>query len=107
MIFLSQDTVLNDLLRMSTSIRNDYDVTDCFVHHKVSENTVWLGYHIIKDDKEFIVKMPYASNERDELAIKVKTWSIESDGKTSIGMRSLGEVFELIGIKKMDKTSKK
>lgn len=107
MNFLSKETVLNDIMRFSSSIRNNYDITDCFVHHKITENTVWLGYHIVKDDKEFIVKMPYATNEKEELAIKVKQWSVESDGQTSIGMNTLGEAFELIGIKKLEKNSKK
>jgi hypothetical protein len=103
--FFRPDTVLKDIKRFVDQIHFGYKVDNCSLYQEeASDRTVWIGYEIKKDNQQFIVKMLYEKNESGQLAIKVKSHVLVIDGLESpSGFATLGEVFSLVGITKLEK----
>lgn len=103
MNYLSSELVFGDISHFANSIKSNYNVEDCTVYDANENGNRFIGYDIRIDGKRYIVKMEYSENEAGELAIKAKHWTVvREDGKiVASELASLGDVFELLHVKKV------
>lgn len=120
MNYLSQDTIYQDLKSKAEYMNNHYNVQDMMVYIEgpVDSTTFYFGYSFSINNKRTIVKMPYLSRTEQiptpfgvlagaeiELAIDKnnEVWTVSTEGLSDkTGFKSLGEVFDLLGIKKIN-----
>lgn len=98
MEFLSRESVLQELNDSLEQMMTKYNLDDVGIYEEEGANEeFFLGFTVRKNGKVYMINEPYVKDEKGNIAIKEKTWTIQTDqGKEAKGFDSLDEVFQHI-----------
>ncbi|WP_236939176.1 DUF5634 family protein [Evansella clarkii] len=100
MDFLPRETIVNDLMHSFEPLMEKYILEDISVFEEEGEGDQYhMGYTVRKDDRVYMIHLPYRKNEDNQLAPVKREWVIESDAgdePEAHGLENLDDVFEKI-----------
>ncbi|RBW71031.1 DUF5634 family protein [Bacillus taeanensis] len=97
MDFLSREEVISGMNHSLEPMLERYKLDEVGIYEEEGEGeTYYMGYTIKKDNKVFMVHLPYEKNQQGELAVKDSNWTIQIEGNEMKNCKTLDQVFNQI-----------
>lgn len=103
-LYLSKEQIFNDLERFSQQMESKYNIQSARPYENEITDGAEFGYELTFQAQTVIIKKPYLVNENGDFAENRfrREWTFETDGTPSNRLyKSLGDVFEATGIKRL------
>ena len=105
MMYLEKQTVMNSIKDLANGIENMYPLessVQVYVEESEDPTICYLGYSFVWQGKRTIIKMKHFVNEVGAIAVDRHngTHIIEIEGNKQAGFKTLGDVFNELGMSK-------
>jgi hypothetical protein len=94
MEFTKREELKANMNRSLESMLHEHKLDEVEVYEEEGARELYyMGYTIKKGENVYMIHQPYIKNETGEIALKDRSWTIQSEHGESKGYQSLEEVF--------------
>ncbi|WLD93855.1 DUF5634 family protein [Alkalihalobacillus sp. AL-G] len=91
------DAIRNELQQHFEELLNEHDLDEIEIYEEEGpEDSYYMGYVVKKDEKVYMVNLPYKKNDQGEIGIQEQNWTVQIENNETNGYDSLDDVFKYI-----------